>query len=120
VLQVDALSTVYVKTQIIAYSNGILVDPTSDNVEMAFSLLPPNPSGQPVSLYPDPATWYTASWETVNIGEVTSYYARTLIGPDGTVDLSVGVSLPSVFYCRVKIFDNPETPVLRCGPFALV
>lgn len=120
-LQIDALTpAIYIKTQITTYSNGVLVNPTSDEVQMGFSLLPPNPSGQPVTLYPDPVTWYTASWETVTIGEVVAYYARCLIGPEGTVDLSVGVTLPAVYYCRVKIFDNPETPVLRCGPFALV
>lgn len=116
-LQVDALSLVYIKTQITAYSNGQLVNPTSDDVQMAFSLLPANPSGQPVSPYVDPPTWYSATWETVAVGvDVPLYFARCLVGPGGTfVPPQNGT-----YYVRVQIFDNPETPVLRCGPFAIV
>ena len=122
VLQIDALTpAVYLKSQVIAYdSSGNLVNPTADQVQMSFSLLPPNPSGQPISPYTDPATWYAASWQTVNVGEVNSYFARCLIGTDTAVNLAQGVTLPATYYVRVQIFDNPETVVLRCGPFALV
>lgn len=119
-LEVDALSTVYLKTQITAFSGGQLVNPTGDVVQFAFSLLPANPSGQPVSHYPDPATWETGSWETVSVTAPSLYFARILIGPEGTVNLATGVTLPAVFYVRCQIQDNPETPVLRCGSFALV
>jgi hypothetical protein len=48
--------------------------------------------------------------------DVPLYFARCLVGPGGTfVPPQNGT-----YYVRVQIFDNPETPVLRCGPFAIV
>jgi hypothetical protein len=73
---------------------GGVYNPTSDVVEMAFKT-----GGQP----PGNSDWQTAEWDTVN----GQYVAKCLVGPGGTIQLTVGS-----YTVYVKITDNPEIPVL--------
>jgi len=76
-----------------------VVDPTSDTVQMAFV------NGEPTS-----GDWKTATWEADSSTNPTTYYARCLVGPGGTVTLSDGD-----YQVWVKITDSPEVPVLKAG-----
>lgn len=93
---ISDLSTVYVKSRVIATKNGAAYDPTGDTVEVAFKAPGVDPTG------PD---WHAASWETSG----TNYYARLLVGPGaGGLVLAVGT-----YHMWVRITDNPETPVVE-------
>src|SRR6266496_3261374 len=89
---IPAASLEYVKVPITATVNGSAVNPETDDV--AFSFVAPGTA---------PSSWTTGSWETIG----TTYNARILVGPGGSVTLSKG--LYEVF---VRVTDNPESPVL--------
>lgn len=93
---ISDLSTVYIKSRIIATLNGSSYNPTGDLVEIAFKAPGVDPSG------PD---WHTGSWETAGVNE---YYARLLVGPIGGLVLAVGT-----WRMWVRITDAPEVPVLE-------
>lgn len=90
---IAASSLEFVRVKVSATENGQPVDPSADVVAMAF-----------VKPGAAPATFVTATWEA----DGTSYHARCLIGPGGTVTLA-----PGDYVVWVKITDSPEAPVLR-------
>lgn len=92
---ISDLSTVYVKSRIIATVNGATYNPTGDPVEVAFKPPGVDPAG------PD---WHAASWETAG----TSYHARLLVGPVGGLVLAAGT-----YKMWIRITDAPEVPVLE-------
>lgn len=92
---ISDLSTVYIKSRIIATVNGVTYNPTADLVEVAFKAPGVDPTG------PD---WHAATWETAG----TSYYARLLVGPVGGLVLAVGT-----YRMWIRITDSPEVPVLE-------
>jgi hypothetical protein len=92
---ISDLSTVFIKSRIIATKNGASYNPTGDVVEVAFKLPGVDPAG------PD---WHAASWETAG----TAYYARLLVGPAGGLVLAVGT-----YRMWIRITDAPEVPVLE-------
>ena len=92
---ISDLSTVYIKSKIVATKNGASYNPTADVVEVAFKPPGVDPTG------PD---WHAASWETAG----TSYYARLLVGPVGGTVLPVGT-----YRMWIRITDAPEVPVLE-------
>lgn len=92
---ISGLSTVFVKSRIIATKNGASYNPTGDTVEVAFKLPGVDPTG------PD---WHAASWESAG----SAYYARLLVGPAGGLVLTVGS-----YRMWVRITDAPEVPVLE-------
>lgn len=92
---ISDLSTVFIKSRIVATKNGTSYNPTGDVVEIAFKL----PGVDPTA--PD---WHAASWETAG----TSYYARLLVGPAGGLVLTVGT-----YKMWIRITDSPEVPVLE-------
>lgn len=101
----SSLSTEYVLTRVVAIVDGAVVDPTADNVEMAFT--------QP-GVDPDVGDWNAAEWETDPSGP--KYFARLLVGPGaGGLDLGKGT-----FAVWVRATDNPEIPVRRAGVLVLV
>lgn len=95
-LSFSGLSVEYVPAQVTATVAGLAYDPTSDAVYMAFTQGSAQPSG-----------WNAATWETAN----GAYVALCLIGPGTTA----GPLAPGVWTVWVKVTDNPETPVKRCG-----
>ena len=92
---ISDLSTVFIKSRIIATKNGTSYNPTGDVVEVAFKPPGVDPAG------PD---WHAASWETAS----AAYYARLLVGPAGGLVLTVGT-----YKMWIRITDSPEVPVLE-------
>jgi hypothetical protein len=92
---ISDLSTVFIKSRIVATKNGTSYNPTGDVVEVAFKTPGVDPAG------PD---WHAASWETAG----TAYYARLLVGPVGGLVLAVGT-----YRMWIRITDAPEVPVLE-------
>ena len=97
----SSLSKEYVKVRISAREDGVVVNPTADTVEMAFT----SAEAEPTS--PD---WKAAEWETNTSTDPDTYWARCLVGPGGTVALTDGT-----YRVWVRITDSPEIPVLRSG-----
>lgn len=95
-MQLSALSREYVRVRISATEAGAVVDPTADPVYMAFV------NGGA----PEEDDFVDASWETVG----STFYARCLVGPSGTVTLPVGS-----YSVWAKVTDSPEAPVRRAG-----
>jgi hypothetical protein len=93
-LRIAVLSTVYVKVPITATKSGTVVDPTGDDVVMAFTA---------VDVEPVICDWLIADWETIG-GQP---YARCLIGPDGG-EIAL---LAGTYAVWVKVTDSPEIPV---------
>jgi len=91
----SALSTKYIRSRVTATVGCTNYNPTGDVVEAAFA--PPGVN---------PSIWYAGSWETCG----TTFYARVLVGPAGTVPLVVGT-----YTMWLRITDAPEIPVLQVG-----
>jgi hypothetical protein len=101
-ITISSLSTVYVQVPVVATIDGVLYNPTADQVQMAFTLNGANP-----------VTWNTASWTS---GPGTgSYLAECLVGPSGTVTLATGT-----WSLWLKITDNPEIPVIDAGLLVII
>ena len=98
-LVVPALSLEYIRVRISAQKNGVVINPTSDAVQMSFPAQGAAPSA-----------WNVGSWETATVNGSTEYYARCLVGPGGTVTLTAGK-----YDIWVKITDSPEIPVIFGG-----
>jgi hypothetical protein len=96
-LRVEVDSLQYVKVPVAATVSGVAHDPTADTVKMAFT----DPFTDPVS-----GDWKTATWETFG----TTYYAKCLVGPGGTIQLAAGT-----YKVWVKVTDSPEIPILPAG-----
>lgn len=90
-------STEYVKVEVRATNFGVGVNPTADQVSMAFIVGTRNPTN---------ADWQSASWETAN----SRYFARCLVGPAGSVNLTAGT-----YVVFVRITGAPEIPIKRAG-----
>jgi hypothetical protein len=101
-VSISDLSTVFIKSRIVATKNGAAYNPTGDVVEVAFKLPGVDPAG------PD---WHAASWETAG----TAYYARLLVGPAGGLVLTVGT-----YIMWIRITDSPEVPVLDAPGFVRI
>lgn len=101
-VSISDLSTVFIKSRIVATKNGAAYNPTGDVVEVAFKLPGVDPAG------PD---WHAASWETAG----TAYYARLLVGPVGGLVLAVGT-----YIMWIRITDSPEVPVLDAPGFVRI
>lgn len=91
----SVLATEYVKSRVTATVGCVAYNPTGDVVEVAF----PAPGVSPT-------VWSVGSWETCG----TTYYARILVGPAGTVTLPVGT-----YTMWLRITDAPEIPVMEAG-----
>lgn len=96
-IEMSSQSRQYVKVPVTAKLAGVLLNPTTDVVKMAFS-----PMGSA------PSTWTSATWETDSTTTPATYLARMMVGPGGTIQLARGT-----FDIWVQVTDNPEIPVLR-------
>lgn len=90
-------SLAYVPLRVVAFKAGLVYDPTSSPVKIAFPVIDVDP------VIDD---WLDASWETID----GNFFARVLVGPTGDIELDRGD-----YDALVQIFDNPESPVLRAG-----
>lgn len=102
----SVLSLEYVRVPVQATKLGVLVDISGDTVQMAFPAAEVDPAA------PD---WKAATWEADPTVTPNVYYARCLVGPGGTVTLSLGT-----FDVWVKVTDNPEIPARRAGQLRVV
>lgn len=96
-----ASSVQYVLVPVRFTASGVVTDPTSAVVTMAFIA----DGATPVS-----GDFKTASWETDPTTNPDTYYARCLVGTGGAITLAVGV-----YRIWVKVTDSPEAPVLKAG-----
>lgn len=97
----SALSLEYVRCPVSARLSGTAVDPTGDAVSMAFTVADVDPAV---------GDWKSATWETDATTSPSTYYARCLVGPAGTITLAVGV-----WDVWLKVTDAPEIPARRVG-----
>ncbi len=97
---ISSLATAYVRVPVYADQLGIVVNPTSFTVLMAFVSGPANPG---------PADWQSASWTTTAQGQ---YVAQCLVGPNGgTVALLPGLT----YNVWIQIQASPETVIIDTG-----
>jgi hypothetical protein len=101
VIYLSALSTDYIHTKVSAQSHGVDIDPTGDEVFIAF--MPPGTD-------PTDADWHDAEWEAFG----ANYWAKCLVGPAGGVALSKGA-----YVMWVKVVDSPEVPVIPAGSLVI-
>lgn len=98
----SALSLEYVQAAITATAMGTPVNPTSNPVAFAFTV----GTAQPAT-----GDWKTGAWDgTQPRTPGNAYIAHCLVGPGGTVTLSVGK-----YTMWVRITDTPEIPVVPFG-----
>lgn len=102
----SVLSLESVKVPVAVRLSGALINPTSDVVAMAF----PAESVDPVT-----GDWQAAEWETDSSTVPVTYLAKCLVGPGGTIALSVGL-----YDVWVRVTDNPEVPARRAGNLEIV
>jgi len=98
--ELSSLATPYVRVPVYADQLGIVVNPTSFVVEMAFI----NGAANPAS-----GDWKAASWTTTAQGQ---YVAQCLVGPNGgTITLSAGLT----YTVWIQIQAPPETVIINTG-----
>lgn len=98
----SALTVDYVQVPVRATEAGVVTNPTSLVVKLAFT----TPGTAPVS-----GDWKTGSWDTAIGG---TYLAQVLVGPGQNV---LGKGVYSVW---VQVVDSPEVPVVRVGSLQVV
>jgi hypothetical protein len=92
VTSISSQSLEYVRVgPVSAQVNGVVVNPTSDVVKMAFLSS---------TAAPGVSDWQTASWNVVGANQ---YQIQCLVGPGGTIQLATGS-----WYVWVQITDSPE------------
>lgn len=101
-IQINHLSTEYILVPVQATKAGNAYNPTSDTVQFAFMTTP--------TQVPQVSDWVSGSWDTDSSNFLYPYSAKCLVGPSGTITLTVGT-----YVIYVKIQDNPEIPVLTAG-----
>jgi hypothetical protein len=99
-LRQSVLSKQYIRYAVSATVNGVVINPTADVVEFAFTTTGTDPlSGD----------WKTGSWETVTAAP-SQFIARFLLGPGGTFTLAKGS-----YSIWIRITDSPEVVVISAG-----
>ena len=88
----SVLATEYLNYKVVAKRAGVVVDPTGDSVQFAFT-----------QNDDEPVTWYAGSWDVYPDG---SFVAKVLVGSNGGHTLAVGQWMP-----WIKVTDSPEIPV---------
>jgi hypothetical protein len=106
-LTISSTSTEYILAPVSATVGGVRIDPTGNQVWMAFV-----PSGA----VPGNSDWQSATWEVNTTTSPVTYSAKCLVGPSGgTITLT-----PAGYDVWTKIVDNPETAIKRCGPIRVI
>jgi hypothetical protein len=98
-VRISVLSTTYVLCRVSTTEGGAAADPTTGDVYFAFVDEADNTS-------PASSAWVAGSWESGTDG----YWARCLVGPDGTTELSEGN-----YDVWVKVSKSLETVVSQVG-----
>ena len=102
-ISVSHLSLQYVGVPVKAsLLTGVSFNPTSDPVAMAFM-----PQATQV---PQNTDWQTAVWSARPGDILNPYAAYCLVGPGGTIQLSI-----ATYVIYVRVTDNPEIPVLQAS-----
>jgi len=102
-IAISHLSLQYVGVPVKAVaSDGTVFNPTSSAVQMAFM-----PQATQV---PQNTDWQSAIWATRNNNILEPYAAQCLVGPGGTVQLSIGT-----YIIYVKVTSSPEIPVMQAS-----
>jgi hypothetical protein len=99
-LVISSLSCQYVVVPVTAEDNGSIYNPTSDVVQLAFTV------GYGVK--PGDSDWLAGEWDD-NPVQGIYYNAKVLIGP------GANVLAPGTYTSWIKITDNPQIPVKQCG-----
>lgn len=99
--EIVAASLQYVLVPVSYRVSGAATSPTSLTPTMAFT------TGDDA---PDSGDFVTASWETDDTTTPDTYYARCLVGPAGTTELTAGA-----YTVWVKVSGGTETPILKAG-----
>ena len=89
-------STQYVSVDVAASVSGVVTDPTSDLIYMAFVS---------ANVTPQDSDFVTATWA----GGASPYIAHVLVGPGG---IALARGLYTIWF---KIIDTPEVPVVSVG-----
>lgn len=100
-LVISKSSLTYIKAKISATVSGATVDPTGDVVKMALMAGSDSPASSDLK---------TASWETDATTSPTTYKARLLVGPSGSI-----VPIAGTYMLWVQVTDSPEIPLIPCG-----
>lgn len=102
-VRLSALSKEYVRIQVVAKEAGIVINPTTDSVYLAFLTS--------ASLLPQSGDFFAASWETDLTTVPNSYFARIIIGPGSSVVLVAGT-----YFVWIKVVDaGGEVPIRYVG-----
>ena len=102
-ISVSHLSLQYVGVPVKATAtDGTAFNPTGSTVQMAFM-----PQATQV---PQNADWQSAIWATRTSNVLEPYAALCLVGPGGTIQLSIGT-----YIIYVKVTSSPEIPVIQAS-----
>lgn len=96
----SVLNTRFILVPVSAVVEGIPVSPAADVVQFAFKAAGAEPAS---------GDWNQGSWWPAANSDGTWMAQSPLIGP-GHLALGIGI-----YVIHVKIYDNPEIPVLRPG-----
>ena len=99
-MRVSALSLGFIRAKVTARESGVQINLSGDTVQLAFPLH---------DVAPVSGDWKSAAWEVDATTNPTVYYARTNVGPSGTVTLTAGL-----YDVWVKLTHGGEVPVLKC------
>lgn len=102
---ISSSSKEYVSVTVEAKKSGLVYNPTSDSVSLAFI---PHRTGQ-TPTQPVSGDWKAASWDTDATQQDPVYTALCLIGP-GSIPLVV--LDPGSYMVWVRVTDSPEVPAL--------
>jgi hypothetical protein len=101
----DALSLQYVQASVTTTAEGTAVNPTGDVVAFAFTAVGAKPAS---------GDWQVGSWDGTTPRADGSYVAQCLVGPGGTIALTV-----AKYMMWVRVTDNPEIPVIDVGVLSI-
>lgn len=104
--EISAASLQYVLVPVTHHVAGVQTDPTAFTVQVGFA------AGSTTPVTDD---FQDADWETNEVTNPDTYFARCLVGPAGTVELD-----PGTYTMWVRITAGAETPVLRAGLLRVV
>jgi hypothetical protein len=107
-MQIAALSTEYVYTDVTSSNTGLSGDPSQGGVAFTFIT--------DLSASPDDTAIWTAGLWIANGGPAL-WTASVLVGPTGAVtDLVLGTT----YAVWVKLTDAPEVPIIKAGTLTVI
>ncbi len=107
-LVISALSLEFVHVSVSLTSGGVDIDPTGDQVFMAFVAQ---------GATPGLGDFKVGSWVQDPSTTPTTHFARLLLGPNPPGVLAL---TPGLFDCYVRVVDSLETPTKKAGPIRII